>query len=470
MAGRLKWLLALAVGGTALSMLAGCSSDSMQLPSLPKVGDLNPFKEKQVPLPGKRVAILQTREKLAGDLADASKPIALPPAHANENWAQPGGEPSNAPGHLALSGSVRVAWRTDAGAGSSKGGRLTASPIVYGGRVFVMDTNADVRAFNSGGGGAVWRTALMPDDEKKAGGFSWTLPSISSLGGATSSGGYGGGLAADDGRIFAATGFGNVVALDPASGKKLWEKQLGVPARAAPTASGGRVYIITADGRFFCLSAADGAELWAVRGLPQQASLLLATSPAIDGEIVVVPYPSGDVVALKSSDGTAAWSENLARTRTTSQLASLSDAARPVIDAGTVYAVGHAGRMVATQAKTGERLWSLNVPGTQMPWVAGGSIFVVDTGGQLLSVARHDGKIQWTAKLPGASGVTWSGPVLAGGSLWLASSNGQLVSVEPQTGKVGSQQDLGGPVFIAPVVAQGRMYVLNDKAQLIGLN
>ncbi len=449
-------------------LLAGCSSDSMELPSLPKVGDLNPFKEKQVPLPGKRVAIMQAPDKLPGDLAEASKPIALPSAVTNESWSQPGGVASNAPGHLALNGAVRVTWRTSAGQGTSKDGRLTASPIVYGGRIFTLDTNADVHAYAATGGSAVWNARLMPETEKGPGGISWTLPSFSALGGASGAGGYGGGLAADDGRLYAATGFGNVVALDPASGKKLWEKQLGVPVRAAPTASGGRVFVITADGRFFSFNGADGNENWAVRGLPQQTSLIIGTSAAVDGDIAVVPYPSGDVVALKVSDGSAAWSESLARTRTTSQLSSLSDAARPVIDAGTVYAVGHAGRMVATQAKTGERLWQLNLPGTQMPWVAGDSVFVVDTSGQLVAVGRHDGKIQWTAKLPG--NTTWAGPVLAGGSLWLASAKGQLVSVEPQTGKVGAGIELGTPVFIAPVVAQGRMYVLTDKAELIGLN
>jgi outer membrane protein assembly factor BamB len=467
MHGTSTWLMALAVSGVALASLAGCSSDSLELPSLPKVGDLNPFKEKVVPLPGKRVAIMQAPDKIPGELADASRPINLPPAHANEAWAQPGGEASNAPGHLALNGSIKPVFRTDGGQGTTKDGRLTANPIVYGGRVFTLDTKADVRAFNSNGGSAVWRQALMPDLEK-GGGFSWTLPSFSALGGTTGAGGYGGGLAADDGRLYVATGFGNVAALDPASGKKLWEKMLGVPVRAAPTAAGGMVYVVSADGRFFCLNGADGAEVWAVRGLPQQASLILSTSPAVDGGLAVVPYPSGDVVALKLTDGSAAWSESLARTRTTSQLASLSDAARPVIDAGTVYAVGHAGRMIATQIKTGERLWSLNVPGTQMPWVAGDSVFVVDTTGQLMAIAKHDGKIQWTMKLPGSG--SWSGPVLAGGSLWLTSSKGQLAAVDPLTGKAGAQIDLGAPIYLPPIVAMGRMYVLNDKAELIGLN
>ncbi len=71
-----------------------------------------------------------------------------------------------------------------------------------------------------------------------------------------------------------------------------------------------------------------------MRGAPQQASLINNAGPAIDGDIVVVPYPSGDLVALKASDGSNIWSENLARTRTTSQLASMSDAARPAIDNG----------------------------------------------------------------------------------------------------------------------------------------
>jgi outer membrane protein assembly factor BamB len=196
--------------------------------------------------------------------------------------------------------------------------------------------------------------------------------------------------------------------------------------------------------------------------------LLTNASPAVEGEIVVVPYPSGELVALKVADGTAVWSESLTRTRTTSQISAMSDTARPAIFQGTVYAVGHAGRMVATQSATGERLWSLNVPGTQAPWVAGDSVFVVDTAGQLMAISRTAGKVQWTVQLPG--GGSWSGPTLAGGTLWLASAGGKLVGVEAITGRVVVEKDLGDPVYIAPVVAQGRMYVLTDEAKLIALN
>ena len=441
----------------SLVLLSGCAGDG---PSLPKLAHLNPFAEKAVPLPGKRISIMQPAGPVTGELADASAPIVLPAPRVNVTWAQAGGAPNNSPGNLAFGGAANVIWSADAGTGSGSVGRITASPLVYNGQVFTLDADGTVSAFSNTGGSAVWRTSLKPKRESSG---SWY-----SLGGGSSGGGYGGGLAIDGGRLYAASGYGNVVALDPQNGKSIWEKQLEAPIRAAPTAVGDRVFVVTLDGRFFCLAGADGGELWSVRGLPQQASLMTNASPAVDGDIVVVPYPSGDLVAMRVADGSSVWTENLARTRTTSQLTSMSDAARPAMDNGTVFAVGHAGRMIATQAESGERLWSINVPGTQAPSVAGASVFVVDTQGQLMALSRNDGKTQWTTKLPGTG--AWAGPTLAGGTLWLASSAGTLVGVDAATGKVAGQKELGSAVYVAPVIAQGRMYVLTDTAKLIALN
>ncbi len=460
---------ALALVGLSACALAGCSSDS--LPSLPDVGKLNPFKEKQAPLPGRRIAVLPANEKVPGELADAAAPIVVPPAVANEEWTQPGGSPSNVLGNLALSASPREIWRASAGSGSSGKGRIIASPIVTGGRVFTLDSEGTASAFSISGGSKIWSQSLAPTPPQTAqagGGFSsLTTGSLFSLGGGGDGGGYGGGLASDNGRLYGATGFGAVIALDPATGKRLWEKTLGAPVRSSPTAVGDRVYVLTTEGRFYCLSGIDGAELWSARGLPSQASLSLNASPAIDGEIVAVPYPTGDVLGLKIADGSPVWSESLTRTRSESQFASMTDAARPAMENGIVYAIGHAGRMTATNAKTGERLWSLNAPGTQTPWVAGDSVYVVDTRAQIMAVSKRDGKIQWTAKLP-ASG-TWSGPILAGDLLWSVSSKGLLAAVNPQSGLVAGQQDIGSGSYIAPIVAGGRMYLLTDDAKLIAL-
>lgn len=445
--GRARRLRAAGLVCAAAVALSACADS---LPSLPKLNDLNPFAEKQQPLPGKRVPIMSEGNRVGGELASADRPILIPTLAANESWSQPGGTATNAPGHLALNGTVRSTWTGDAGTGSGKYGKVSASPIVFDGRVYTLDATGRVTAFSISGGGIAWRVSFAPEGENNP------------------SKGYGGGLAVDGGRLYAATGFGTIVALDPRSGKKLWERAIGVPFRASPTAAGDRVYAVSIEGEVYSLSGADGAENWTYRGIPEKASIISNASPAVDGDLVIVPFSSGEVVALRVSTGQVAWADSLARSRSASSLAAMSDAARPVVDSGQVFAIGHGGRMIAVNARTGERLWSLSIPGIQQPWVAGDSVFVVDTEGQLIAVARREGKIQWTTKLPGDA--KWSGPVLAGNRLWLTSSKGALASVEPTTGKLAGTQDIGGAAFIAPVVASGRMFVLTDAARLVAFN
>ena len=416
---------------------------------MPKLTELNPFAEKQQPMPGKRVAVVSDISSAGIDLAPADRPMAIAAYTGNEAWMQPGGTPNNSPGHLALAPAVKTAWTADAGTGSSKYGKLSASPVAFGGKVYTLDATGVVTAFSVTGGGQAWRVSVKPEDEKIA------------------EKGYGGGLASDGSKLFVATGYGTVVALDPASGKKLWERNVGVPMRTSPTAADGRVLAVTIEGELICLSANDGSETWRYRGIGEKASIVSNASPAIEGTLAVVPFTSGEVVGVNLQTGAAVWSENLSHARSSSSLASMTDAARPVIDNGTVYAVGHAGRMVATSIR-GQRLWSIPVPGIQQPVVSGDSVFVVDTAGQLMAITRKDGKIQWNTKLAGST--VWSGPVLAGGKLWLTSSKGQLAGVEATTGKIAFTLDLGQPIYIAPIVAGSRMFVFTDKAKLIALN
>lgn len=410
---------------------------------------LNPFKKEEVKLPGERIAVLKSQEGFQVDAAAAKRPVILPQAKRNAEWSQPGGVPSNALGHLDFGGGLGAAWRGDIGSGSSDDGRLTASPIVYQGKVYTLDTEGVVSAFSSSGGSRLWRVSLAPESEEGNEGF-------------------GGGIAAYDGRLFVTTGFGIVVALNASNGTVEWSRKIGVPLRSSPTAADGKLFFVSAESKLHVLSTVDGVELWTFRGLPGSATLLSNVSPAVSGDTVVVPYPSGEIIAYTISTKRPAWADSVSRTRGGSSLASLSDPARPVIDRGVMFAVGHAGRMIATAIQTGERLWTKRIRGTQMPWSAGDMVYVVDVNGILLALTRKEGNVRWLTELP--KSTRWSGPVLAGGRLWLASGEGVVVSVDAKTGNIILQRDLGTPIFISPIVAAGRMYVLTDKARLLALN
>ena len=49
----------------------------------------------------------------------------------------------------------------------------------------------------------------------------------------------------------------------------------------------------------------------------------------------------------------------------------------------------------------------------------------------------------------------------------MTSNKGQLVSVDATAGRVASKINLGGKVYVPPVVADGRLYVLTDAAKLV---
>jgi outer membrane protein assembly factor BamB len=431
-------------GAFAVS-LAGCGTSLDSLQSTLK----NPFAPKEKPLAGERIAVITDPTISDVDPAEAGRPVQLPPAQANASWSQPGGSPSNNLGHLALSEQVRKVWAADAGTGSSSSGRLSAVPLVADGKVFTLDAGGRVSAFSSASGAKLWTASVTPDNEKSREGF-------------------GGGLALDGGRLYAATGYGTVVSIDPGNGAIVWTKRVGKPIRSSPTAAGGKIYFVSADNILYALSNDDGQQLWTSRGLPQPATLLSNVSPAVSGSIVIAPFPAGDVAAFDASSGKAAWNDSLARSSETTAAGILGDPARPVIDHGVVFAVSHGGKMIATTESSGERLWTRNLASTQMPWVAGDTVYVVDLAGKLIALARTDGKVRWTANLP--SSTRWSGPVLAGGRLWVVSGEGLLVGADARTGQLATQLDLGTKVFVSPVVAGGRMYILADNASLIALN
>jgi outer membrane protein assembly factor BamB len=434
-----------AVVGALALLLSGCQTfdDWMGTP--------------EVPLPGERVPVSQASDALTvagGELVG----IQVPAPIENASWSQPGGNPANAPAHLLASGSLRKAWSSSAGTGSSGQGRLTAPPIVVGGRVFVLDAAATVTALSADGGQRAWRAALTPQGEDAEEGF-------------------GGGIAADFGRVIVATGFGEVFGLDPSTGQDLWSRDLGLPIRSSPTAANGRVYIVTVNNEVHCLDIETGEVVWDFRRYSDDAGVLANTSPAVDAGVVVVPYRSGELLAFDAATGKPLWGDALTRTGRQSAVAAINDiAGRPAIAGGTVYAVSHSGRLVAIDLKTGGRRWAKNVASTQTPWVAGDTVYVVTLDGTVSAIGAADGKARWVQRLPHFQDpesrkdpILYSGPVLAGGRLLVVSSTGELIAIAPETGQIAERTSIDEPFYIPPIVAGGTVYLLSDDATLIAL-
>jgi outer membrane protein assembly factor BamB len=274
--------------------------------------------------------------------------------------------------------------------------------------------------------------------------------------------------------VFATTGTGQVFALTANAGKKVWDVNLNVPLRAAPTVEGEVVYVTSHDNRIFALSALNGALIWTHSGIEEKLSLLAGSSPAVANGAVAVPYSSGEVYVLRASDGRYVWHDTLTSpfSGQDPEMTISAIAAPPVIADGLLYVVGMNGGLSAYGLVNGQRYWRADLTTSQLPVVAGMSIFVLTDNGELVAMNRRDGAIRWVAEvakgLPEAeSKRLWVGPVLAGGRLIVASSDGYAVSVDPASGKQLAATELDDGVTLPPVVANGVLYFLTDGGRVI---
>jgi outer membrane protein assembly factor BamB len=405
-------------------------------------------------LPGERISVLTLQDAIVADPGLAELEIRLPQPYINEDWPQAGGHSTHAMHHIALGDNIGRVWQVKIGTGSSANSRIIAAPVVAGGVVFTLDADTNAVATRAADGARLWERDLAPSFEE--------------------TGAIGGGLATQAGVLFVATPYGDVLALGADDGALLWIQRIGIPVRGAPSVSGSRVFAITVDNQLHVLSAETGKVLWTHAGFAEPAGLLGGASPAIDGDMVVVPYSSGEIFALRVENGLAVWSDSLTRVGRVTALGQLSDIrGQPVIDRGVLYAASHSGRMVAIDIRTGSRVWKQDITSVHTPWVAGDFLYLVTVDAEVVALSRTDGRILWVRQLTQFENerrrenpIQWSGPVLAGDRLIVGANTGDVVVISPYTGRILGGLRLSDGVTIPPVVANGTLYILTDGAEL----
>lgn len=446
-----KGLLRPVFGGVALvALLAGCEREvilegerfDLRTPleaSVPTEANPDPQAESLLP-------------------QNESRPIALPGAVANADWTHRSGSARHAGPHGALSAAPARVWSASIGAGNSKRNRLTAAPVVASGRVVAMDAHALVSAFSTGGG-LLWQADLRAEFDRNASEVS------------------GGGLAAGGGQIFVTTAYGELVALEAATGAVQWRQRFDAPLIGAPTVEGNTVYAVARDGAALAVDAANGKVRWNVGGTRAASGMVGTGSPSVGDGMVVLPFAAGEVAAVNTADGSRTWGAAVAGQRLGRAFAAgLGDlTGDPVMSGGVVYVGSAAGRTTALDATTGQRLWTANEGATNPPLVVGGSVFVVNDEAKLVRLDASTGAVIWAVQMPYFKAekpkrhkaiTAHYGPVLAGGRLAVVSSDGGLRLFNPTDGSLVGTGEIPGGAASPAALAGGMLFVVGTNGQL----
>lgn len=414
-------------------------------------------------LDGPRFDVRSDVPVLGADLPDGGAPTSdapefdAPAQSNNTDWTHRGGGPTHQVTHPALGTSLTQIWQAGIGQGNTKRGRITADPIVGGGRIFTMDSASQVVATGNDGA-TLWSRALVPVTDK-----------------ATDA--SGGGLAYGSNTVIAATGFGEIFALDATSGAIKWRQKLDAPVTSAPTLVDNLVYVVTRDSRGWAVDLENGRLRWQVPGAPTGAFVVGGAGPAVSDRLAIFPFGSGEIVATLKNSGVRAWSSSVSGQRRGRAYAGVGDiTGDPVLVGDTIYAANHAGRTVAMEVTTGSRKWTATEGALGPVWPAGDSVFLINDQAQLMRLNAETGETIWAQDLPYFTRVkpkrrnaiyAHRGPILAGGRLIVASDDGLLRSFDPSNGALLNSVALPGGAASTPVVANGVLYVVTGKGNLV---
>lgn len=412
--------------------------------------------EKDVVLPGERVGI--RGEVIGAEVVEnETRPISLAAAVANVDWSHRNGGSAHIIAHPALNASLSQVFANNIGSGNSRRLRITADPIVSAGRVFTLDSQSQVVA-TSTAGATLWARSVIPvtDNPRDA---------------------SGGGLAASATVLLATTGFGEVVALDPATGGEIWRQDLDAPGTSAPTIQGDLAYIVARDGRAWALELGSGRIRWTQSSTAPISNFSGGAGAAVSSDFAIFPFPTGEVLAAFPEGGLRRWSTVVTGQRPGQAASTISDiAGDPVIDGNRVYVGNVSGRVVALEIASGDRIWTATEGAVGPVWPAGDSVFLVNDLSELVRLDDDTGETVWRVALPGfqenralrqKTRFAHYGPILAGNRLIVASSDGLIRQFDPASGALIGTLQVPGGAASNPVVANGTLYVVTGRGQLM---
>jgi outer membrane assembly lipoprotein YfgL len=313
------------------------------------------------------------------------------------------------------------------------------SVAVHAGQVALASSDGVLVLINASTGRDVWRVALNTPLQA--------------------------GVGTDGTRFAVVTESNEVITVE--AGQIIWRFKLNASTYTSPLVAGGRVFVMTADRTVLALDGATGQRLWSQQrsGDPlvlRQPGLLMAV------EDTLVAGLSGRLVGLNPNNGSVRWESVVGASRGTNEVERLVDIVSGVSRQGTVVCARSFQTSVScVDAAKGGTLWSRPTNGHQ--GLSGNEEFVVgvDSDSQIMVWNRTNGQPVWNSDVLRFRGLT--APLVVAKSIVFGDQTGLLHRLSLEDGKVQNRTSTDGSAIAnQPVSVAGVMVAVTRNGGVYG--
>ena len=269
-----------------------------------------------------------------------------------------------------------------------------------------------------------------------------------------------------DGFLVAVAGQRGEVYVYSAEGKLAWQTRVPSDVVTAPLVGHGLVIVRSTDQSVTAFDGESGHRKWDFKRQTPPLALRVANDMVFSGDNVIVGFPGGRLVAVALSNGASRWDSAVSEPKGATEIERLADVFGSIgLTESQVCAASYQGRIACFDAGNGDQQWARDLAAGAGVAVDGEQLFGVDAASTIQAFARSNGTARWASKLLAHRGL--STPIADGKWLAVGDLEGYVHFLNAADGSLAGRIELdGSPILAPPHAVEGGVLVQTRRGHV----
>ena len=382
-----------------------------------------------------------------------TKKISISNPRKNLSWKMSSLNQQNFLGNIYLSGIDNIFLKKKIGKNKFPISKIISSPLVFENNIIFSDNNGTI--FNINQNGEInWKKNIYKKIYKKV--YKNLVFSI-----------Y-------QNNIYVADNIGFIYSIGLNNGKLVWIKNHGIPIKSNIKIYKNKIFLINQDNRILCFNTKNGSKIWDIRSVPSFIKLQNFLSSAISkqGDVIAI-NSSGDLFKVNANNGKIDWSLNTLESTLAHATDFFKSSEIVIIDDNIIFSSKSS--IFSYNLNTGYTNWKQEVSSIGAPIIDGKNIFILTDNGYFVIIDKDTGILISSTNIlkilkKRKQETKITGFIMGSGKIYSVTSNGYLIVSSPVSGKVEYFKKIGDPVTSAPIINNGKLYILSRNSSIYGFD